>query len=647
LSVITLDFESPYGKGARQDHILHKYSLTGKTYEQYITDERFKVFGVGIKIDDGETNYYSNEALNRPRPADVLAEIFTPGNDHTLVAHNALFDGAILSWHYGLEAARYWCTKMISKAIWNQRSAGLEQLCISCFPDDPTVRKGKELEDFANVYDLNSEQDDAMALYCANDVDITFKCLTRLWPVMPDDELELLDITLKAFIHPAFVLNRDILVEFLETYNAETDRIVEASGVARSTLASPAKFVRYVKDKLDLDIPIVAAPTIKNPDNEKHALGKDSFEFLQFRDDHPEHKHIWDARLRVASTIARSRAERMIDHADRLGGVIAMPLNYYTAHTGRWGGTNKLNPQNFQRGSVHRKALTAPEGYQVIVADQSNIEGRKNAWFNQQKELLDTFAAGGDIYNDFATKIFGRPIDRKAVDDEGNEYMWMEGFVGKTCQLGLGYQTGAAKLQKTLYMQSNGEVDFSLEQCQDIVWNDYRGTYTDIVDGWEECQFIISKMHSLGPDEQMPWRCLIVEKGRLRLPNNMHLNYPDLKVEIDERDRPQYSYWNGKHRTNLYGGKLMENIIQALARIVIAQNILDINRWLTANRDRFGALARVVLTVHDEIIVLARTQYAREVFNKMLEFMAIPPDWCNDGTLVLKAEGGIDSCYSK
>ena len=50
MSVIILDFESPYGKGARQDHILHKYSLTGKTYEQYITDERFKVFGVASKL---------------------------------------------------------------------------------------------------------------------------------------------------------------------------------------------------------------------------------------------------------------------------------------------------------------------------------------------------------------------------------------------------------------------------------------------------------------------------------------------------------------------------------------------------------------------------------------------------------------------
>ena len=127
----------------------------------------------------------------------------------------------------------------------------------------------------------------------------------------------------------------------------------------------------------------------------------------------------------------------------------------------------------------------------------------------------------------------------------------------------------------------------------------------------------------------------------------MYLNYPDLQAELDEQGRVQYEYWNGKHPTNLYGGKLIENIVQALARVVLGEMMININRWLIANQDRYGSEARIVLTVHDEIIALGLTQYAEEIFERMKDFMSQVPDWCNDGTLVLKAEGGFDTCYSK
>lgn len=650
MSVVTLDFESPYGKGVREDHILYKYTLSTLTYEQYIRDPRFKVFGVGIKIDDNPTQYYSNET----HPGSVeqaLNEIFTPGNDHTLVAHNMLFDGAVFSWYYGLSAKTYWCTQAMSRTIWNQRSSSLKQLCISCYPNDESIRKGDELVQFENVYNLDPEQDAIMAGYCINDVDVTFECLKKLWQWMPDDELEGLDMTLKMHIHPAFVLDHERIRRFLDAYNKETDHIVEASGVPRHKLASPSKFVQWVQENLGLEIPLIPSPTKKNPDNMKYALGKDEIAFIHFQADHSQYQYIWDARLRVASTIDRTRAERMLSHGEiseaNLEGRIATPLNFAAAHTLRWGGTNKINFQNLKRGSELRKSLKAPDGYQVIVADLSNIEGRMNAWFCQEQEMLNVFANDGDLYNDFATKVFRRPIDRKHVDENGNETMWMEGFVGKTCILGLGYQTGPAKLRSTLYIQSNKQVNFSLEQCKQIVYEDYRGKYTQIVKGWDDATFAIQQMLTLGPDETMPWRCLVVERGRIRLPNGLYLNYPKLKVEEDEQGRPQYLYWNGDFMTNLYGGKLIENIIQALSRCVMLEMMLKINRWLCANQSIFGSQARVVLTVHDEIIALGLTPHAQTIFTKMLEFMSVPPDWCNDGTLVLKAEGGFANEYSK
>lgn len=668
MSIITLDFETPYGKGAREGHILHKYSLSSMTYEEYIRDPRFKVFGVSIKIDDGDIRYYSNEHPLGKTPEEILREIFTPGNDHTMIAHNTMFDGAILSWYYGLAAGTYWCTQAMSRALWNQRSSSLKQLCKSCYPDDESIRKTDELVQFANIYDLDEEQDAIMAGYCNNDVMITFECMKQLWKWMPDDELKVLDMTLKMFIHPAFVLDAPLVETFLAEYNAETDALIEKSGVARTTLASPAKFVRWVKDNLDLDIPIILSPTENDPDNTKFALSKDAMEFVSFQLEHPQYQHIWDARLRVASTIDRTRAERMLNHA-AVGplnpeGKLAAPLNYAAAHTLRWGGTNKINLQNLRRGSDLRRALKAPDGYSVIVRDLSNIEGRMNAWFCQELKMLAVFAAGGDLYNDFATKVFGYPVDRKlkAQDENGNyldkngnittednaaEPMWTEGFVGKTCILGLGFQTGPAKLRNTIYLQSKKKVAFSLEQCKTIVYEDYRGMYTQIVKGWDDASFAIHKMYTLAEGEQFAWRCLTVERGRIRLPGGMYLNYPNLKVEMDEQGRPQYSYWQGAYRTNIYGGKLIENIIQALARKVIAAMILEVNDMLLANRDRFGGEARVVLTVHDEIVAIGLTEAAEEICELMKVIMSKVPDWCNDGTLVLESSGGFDTCYSK
>ena len=646
MSIITLDFETPYGKGARQDHILHKYSLSSMTYEQYLRDPRFKVFGCAIKVDSQPTAYKRGNELT-----EYLEELFHVGNDHTMVAHNALFDGAILSWYYKLSAARYWCTQAMSRAIWNQRSSSLKQLCISCYPDDESIRKTDELEDFKNVYYLNPQQETAMERYCLNDTDITFKCLELLWPVMPDMELEVLDMTLKMFIHPAFVLDRRLVAEFLENYDAETKEIIDSSGVSRTILASRTKFAQWVKENLDIDIPIIASPTPANPSNTKFALGKDEREFVDLQADNPEHQHIWNARMRVASTIDSARATRMLEHGavceQNPEGLIAAPLHYAAAHTMRWGGANKINLQNLKRGSKLRQSLRAPEGYKVVVADLSAIEVRMNAWFCQEHQMLNVFATQGDLYNDFASGVFKRPINRKEVDENGKQTQWMEGFLGKTCILGLQYQTGPAKLKSTLYLQTEGAINLTLEECKTIVYQDYRERYTQIVKGWADAEVAIQQMYLLPEGESWQWNCLSVEKGRIRLPNGMYLNYPDLRVEMDELNRSQFSYWNGKHATNLYGGKLIENLVQALARVVLAEMMVHINRHLLSNTDMYGEKARVVLTVHDEIIAIVKTEHAQTAFENLLQLMSVPPKWCSTGNLVLAAEGGWDDSYSK
>jgi DNA polymerase bacteriophage-type len=641
MSFVTLDFETYYAQG---------YSLQSLTYEQYIGHEDFYVHGVGIKIDDGPTNYYDDHDT-----AFVLKELFAPNNDHTLIAHNAFFDGAVLSWYYGLGAATYYCTQAMSRALWNQRKHGLADLAVSLWPKNKKKRKGKELADFKGVRRLNAAQQKVMGGYCVNDVNLTFDAFAQMWRMFPEDELALLDLTLQMGIHPGFELDAPMVQAHLEEIQREKAQAIAKSGTTRTVLASGPQFVKHIKDAYGLDVPRVHAPTPKNPDNVKACLARGELPCIRFLHDNPQVADAFAGRFAVSSTLEESRATRMLEHAKALPGkpegVIALPLNYAKAHTLRWGGTNKINAQNFGRKSPLRRAIRAPAGYKVGVGDLSQIEARMLAWWADEESLLEMFANKVDIYSVYGSKIYGRPIDRKRKEidpDTGEEVLpdYLAGHVGKTSVLGLGYQMGPNKFKDTLEGGALGgpPVFMDFEQCHHIVHNVYRAENPNIVAAWNECNTVLEQMFCLPEGESYPWRHLQVERGRLRLPNGMYLNYPGLRWVQEEHEKyGQWEYWQGNYYTKIYPGKLTENIIQALARIVIGAQMLKVNAFLKT----IDPIARVLLTVHDEIICLLPADRAAQLMEIILEMMRVPPDWCNDGRLVLDSEGGFDDCYSK
>ena len=94
--------------------------------------------------------------------------------------------------------------------------------------------------------------------------------------------------------------------------------------------------------------------------------------------------------------MAETRADRFLQAINKDGSFSA-PLKYYAAHTGRFGGTEKLNLQNLPRNSALRRAIQAPAGQLLYVSDLANIEARMLAWLANEPYLLQTFAAGGDV----------------------------------------------------------------------------------------------------------------------------------------------------------------------------------------------------------------------------------------------------------
>ncbi len=202
------------------------------------------------------------------------------------------------------------------------------------------------------------------------------------------------------------------------------------------------------------------------------------------------------------------------------------------------------------------------------------------------------------------------------------------------CVLGLGYQMGAPKFQITLAKGALGgpPVYFSIEECHRIV-NLYRRQNYKIAEGWKTCAGWIE--HMANPNAlPIYYKCLEIGHEYIRLPNGLTLKYPELKKATGEKGWDEWSYRSGDIRKKIYGGLLCENLVQALARIIVAEQMLMIDKKY-----------QVVMTTHDECVTHPKTKDAQKCYEFMYKCMTTPLPWCPD--IPLAAEGGWAANYSK
>ena len=604
LDVVTLDFETYYDT---------KLSLTKMTTMDYVKHDKFKVWGVGIKINDNDTEWFGEDETE-----EALHQI--DWSNARLVCHNTPFDGYILTHYYGLKPAYYCDTASMARGANPGQSARLKDVAERLFPNDPSMRKGDELINAKGIYDLPPDIEEQIAGYCIQDVDLTYAIYNAfLEAAYPQSEMDLIDLTVRMFCEPSLKIDRERLTTYHEQEFNNAEQLIAASGYDRKQLASNPQFVEIIES---LGIVVPTKPSPSNPNNSIPALGKNDAGFKQLAAMYPEHQHIWDARVAVKSRLTETRSKRFLDAADD-NDFIPAPLRYYAAHTGRFGGTEKLNMQNLPRGGELRQCLVAPEGHLIYVADLSNIEARMLAWLAGEDELIEQFRNGDDIYSNFATVIYDRPINKK--DDP------TERFVGKTAILGLGYGMGHEKFRATLKSGAMGPaMEFDIEESEKIV-RKYRNTYSRIKSLWSKLEDLLVMSlhrdnygHTYGP--------LTVDHESLILPNGMALRYHGLKRTIKgltfkSRNKDEYTY----------GGKITENVVQALSRIVITDSMLRLSKSVEGGK--------VALTVHDEIIIIAPDTNPHATMQKIIDDMCQAPDWCSD--IPLDAEGGFDIRYSK
>lgn len=650
MPVVTLDLETYWDE---------QYSLSKMTMLEYVQDQRFKIQGIGIRIDYphldkyGEQKYYRdvNEAVTVLKSLDKWV----------MVGQNTKFDGYCLHYHHDVHATVYADTRSMSKGLWPFESASLKNLAIRLWPDNEIMRKGDELASSKGVRDWPESLHQTVGdIYCNQDVYLTAEAFWKMLPDYPTEELEIIHITTRMVCIPTVRTDHQLLQEAIDDEKRERaimlERTLEAINQAvkdkgldywnpdekeakkrkpldKMVLSSRNRYIKLLREIFDLEIPMKEKVRPDGSTYMTEALAKNDPECIQLQEENPDLAWLFEARDMFASSQSLSRAQRMIDVSKpEKGNEIPIPLNYYEAHTGRYTGGEKINMQNLGRGSKHRLALLAPEGFVMHVADSSNVEARTNAGFAGQEELLEAFRNKRDVYSEFASKAFDMPVNKKDNPTERG--------AGKVCVLGLGYGMGAPTLKRTFASGPMGmePTNFPLEMCQQMV-NIYRSDNYMIAQSWRTAGKYLEMMCCMQEGDQYEWGPLVVMKDKIRLPNGMHLNYPKLHFNTHY---DSFVYWNGKFWKRIYGGALIENIIQALARIIVMHQCIKIDRLL----QQHGGW--IVMQVHDENIGIAKDlgeEKNDQLFKEINQLMCVPPTWMPE--LPLDSEGGWAVNYSK
>lgn len=605
--MITIDFETYYAAD---------YSLSKITTEEYVRDPRFQVVGVAVKVNDEPTEWFSGDF---EETAEWLAGFDWP--NHFVLAHNAMFDAAIMTWVFGHKPKAWLDTLSMARAILGLQVSGslrslTEHFGLGVKGYEVNEAKGMRREDFS------AEQLEQYGEYCKNDVDLTYRLFKELNATFPTKEKRLIDITIRMFSDPILELDTQKLEQHLAAVKMRKEKLFSDSGITKEVLNSSAKFAELLQSH-GVRPPMKVSTTTNKI---TYAFAKSDEQFVALLE-HPSEsvQAIVAARLGAKSTLEETRTERFIDISRRghiCGALnrLPIPLKYYAAHTGRWGGSDKVNLQNLpsrgEEGGKLKRCIVAPKGYTIIDCDSSQIEARVLAWLAGESYLLELFRAQADVYKHMACLIFNRSQTDVTPDQR---------FIGKTTVLGAGYGMGGEKFQTQL---SNMGKNLDIDTCRFII-KQYRQANRRISEWWNHLNMVL---HYIATNRPLAVDAIGLMEVHpftgIGLPNGLFVNYPDLRKQSDGNF--VYTTRNGTNK--IYGGKVAENLCQAVARCIIGEQMIQIEK-------RY----RVALTVHDAIVCVVPDAEVNEARKYIEICMRTPPSWALD--LPLNCESGMAKNY--
>jgi DNA polymerase len=643
--IITIDFETYWDS--------KEYTLSKMTTEEYIRHDKFRAFGACVHV------YGSDEPIRWF--GDTELREYLDGVDWgrtAVLAHNAQFDVSIMEWRYNARPCFIFDTLSMGRAL---RGVEVGNSLAKLASDYSLPPKGNAVYSTNGLSVLTPEIEKELADYCAHDVFLCEEIFKRLVKGYPAKELRLIDMTLKMYTRPLLQLDQQMLIKALAEEGTAREQLLQRLGVEDAELASNPKFAELLT-KLNVVPP---TKTSKTTGKTTLALAKNDALFQTLLNSEREDVALLcQARLKVKSTTERTRAQRFLDIGKR--GTLPVPLSYYGAQTGRWTAAkgSAINMQNLKRKSFLRKAIMAPEGYQLVVGDLSQIEPRVLAWLSDYEDMLDIFKGGGDPYAAFGAQMFNIPNLTKESHPDLRQS-------AKSALLGCGYGLGWASFASQLlvgflgappvrysrdfakalgvdseYAEAFAKWNGNDEKMFDIphtcstkellnhvlaskaIIDTYRRTAYPVVAFWSLCETALHR--ALVKGEELVYKCITFRKGEIELPNGMKLLYPDLRYVKDDKGRSQAVY--GPHATKLYAGKITNNITQALARIVMTDGML-----------RVAKKYPIAGTVHDELIAVVPDDEVVDAKTWVLAQMTMEPSYMRG--IPLAADGGAHRRY--
>ena len=278
-----------------------------------------------------------------------------------------------------------------------------------------------------------------------------------------------------------------------------------------------------------------------------------------------------------------------------------------------------------------RTAFIAPEGLTFAVSDFSAIEARVIAWLAGEQWRLDVFRKGGDIYCASASQMFHLPVEKHGINGHLRQK-------GKVAELALGYQGGFGAMKR---MDTTGSIP---DDEIPIIIQNWREASPKICKLW----YLMESAVKTCIKERRPIRIqhdivFSYESGILfiKLPSGRRIAYWNAKLQVLEDGREHITYagvdqdtkkWG---RQETYGGKLVENVVQAIARDCLAEAVMRVQE----------KGYNIVMHVHDEMIVEVPEEDAQNAFQRISESMSTQPPWAPD--LPLRGDGYLTKYYKK
>jgi DNA polymerase len=678
LDVLTIDFETFYSDD---------YSLRRMTPVEYVCDSRFEAIGAAARLDKftlpmgAPPHAEGFDARARWVDGPDLPKLFArvDWKRTALMSHNIGFDGAIMAWRYGIVPALYIDTLGMCRATMPEaKGASLDKaLSFIGAPPKGTALAQAKGRGYASVkndhffypqFTAYAARDCDGAVWLFRHLAHRFTGMDGVGTIHRNEEFLLMDMVARMTILPQFSLDTHVLSQHL--HKVQTDKAVllkklqdacildpnDGAGAKRD-LMSNQRFAE-VLERMGVEPPTKISLTTGK---ETYAFSKTDPEFAALlEDEDPLVQALVTARLGFKSTQEETRTERFLaiaglnwpnesratvqpalSHPISAGLATSgpifpprmpFPLRYSGAHTHRLSGDWSLNLQNLGRDSKLRAALIAPPGHKIVSADASQIEARIVSWLAGCTTLVNAFAAGEDVYSTFASRVYGYTVDKVNTP--------IERFVGKTAVLGLGFGMGDTKFVKTCWVQSKRKTKIDSVLGKRVV-NTYRSDYHQVPSYWKAQDNVV---HMLSTRASGRLGVLIIDgpTQSVILPNGMRLYYTNMRKEFlplpgePDRKRAQWVFDYGREKKFTFGGKMTENAVQALARIITMNAATRVRRIVGRREGWAWPLAG---QIHDQLAYVVPESIADDFLALVIEEMSRRLDWF--ASLPLAAEGGI------